>query len=719
MGKVLLGAILSLSVPIGCTAQTSVLPRGCGVSPQTLEILSHLHVPDDPWQPTAERKARKLQELHNGLASSPEDIVLNEEYQDVQIGVIGDGREGVIKEYEERLAKSPQDPILLYLAARALYSWNTKQAMSDLEQALKISPLFGFPHLLLARIYSAPAFSNPAKVAGHLDRYFELCPTTVGVFPELRWSKDRELITRTAERIRMGLKGRTDIEAEAAYPSLWRLEAASQRSDDQAANRQLILSDAQQLRTKQFPRSTDWQMALEDASDMTGKPKVQDDADSEFAHLFPKSEVALELAWSERDAGNPSPTDNATPEAMQTYWKREREITLAFARQSQGAIEPASRAVTAAAHDVSATSGEVREAVDLFQFAQKQNSEDLLTAPPTPLTVAEDLVASGMRLEDVPSLVQEGLALADRMYAGRANSDLSADSAASAGTMRDTFFLYGMFPLVEAYIRMGKMPSAKDTLLQVDDRIREMRPAETASSEEISRYAGMEARFWFLKGFYAETEGRKLDALINYRNSISTFPVRRANPDRREEIMQKAQSLWQQLNGTAEGWNDWAGVSSLSNFYAGSGKGNAWSHLASVRPKLILTDALGHEWKPDDLSKKITFVTLWASWCGPCRAELPYVEKLYEHFKGREDVAVLALNIDDDPKAMDPALKELRVTLPSVAARDFAYDLVPPMALPANWIITPSKSQIFEAPSGSLELWLEKATKACEQANSQ
>jgi hypothetical protein len=95
------------------------------------------------------------------------------------------------------------------------------------------------------------------------------------------------------------------------------------------------------------------------------------------------------------------------------------------------------------------------------------------------------------------------------------------------------------------------------------------------------------------------------------------------------------------------------------------------------------------------------------------------VEKLYEHFKGREDVAVLALNIDDDPKAMDPALKELRVALPSVAARNFAYDLVPPMALPANWIIAPSKSEMFDAPSGSLDAWLEQATRACENTTSQ
>jgi hypothetical protein len=294
-------------MPVGCTAQTSVIPQRCRVSPQTLEILSHLHVPDDPRQPMVERKARKLQEVRKGLAAAAEDVVLNEEYQDVQIGKIGDGREGVIKEYEERLAKGPQDPVLLYLAARALYSWNTKQAMNDLEQALKISPLFSLPHLLLARIYSAPAFSDPAKVAGNLDRYLALCPTKVRIFPELRWSKDRNLILRTAGRIRTGLKGGTDIEAEAAYPDLWRLEAASQRADDQAANRQLILSDARLLRAKQFPRSTDWLTALEDASDMTGNSKVQDDADTEFARLFPKSEVALEVAWSDRDTGNPSP----------------------------------------------------------------------------------------------------------------------------------------------------------------------------------------------------------------------------------------------------------------------------------------------------------------------------------------------------------------------------------------------------------------------------
>jgi thiol-disulfide isomerase/thioredoxin len=131
---------------------------------------------------------------------------------------------------------------------------------------------------------------------------------------------------------------------------------------------------------------------------------------------------------------------------------------------------------------------------------------------------------------------------------------------------------------------------------------------------------------------------------------------------------------------------------------------------------LVFTDALGNRWNPRDLAKKTTFVTMWASWCGPCRAELPYVEKLYQHFRDRNDVAILAFNVDDDPKAMTTALQELKVSIPSIAAHDFAYSIVPQMALPANWIITPSKTEMFGKDNSSHEAWLEGAVTAIEKA---
>ena len=89
----------------------------------------------------------------------------------------------------------------------------------------------------------------------------------------------------------------------------------------------------------------------------------------------------------------------------------------------------------------------------------------------------------------------------------------------------------------------------------------------------------------------------------------------------------------------------------------------------------------------------------------PLRSELPYLEKLYQHFRDRNDVAILAFNVDDDPKSMTTALQELKVSIPLIA-RDVAHSIVPEMALPANWIITPAKTEMFGDDNSSHEAWL-------------
>jgi thiol-disulfide isomerase/thioredoxin len=711
MRRISIGFVTLLVMPIGSAAQFSA--QSCEAPQSIREILAKLRIPEDPRKPAAERKALELEQVRKGLEGTPEDIFLHEAYQDLKIGPIGDQREAVIEEYDKLLAKYPHSPGLLYLAARAQFSLNTKRAIENLEQALILAPKFGLPHLLLAQIYSASAFSDPAKVAQHLDRFSDLCPSSVRIFPDLRWSNDRELISRTVTRVRKALDGRTDTEAEATYPVLWTLEAALERSDNQAENLKRILKDVELLQGKQFARNTAWLSALETAADMCNRPALARDAQNEFAILFPSSTSALWLAISKQTDGNPYPSDNPTTEQMQTFWRREREIELAFARKWPGVLSVARSALRATANDKSATPQLISEAVDLFKHALEQDPEGSLSSPPAAIDAAEELTERRLRLEDVPALVRAGLALTDRTYSNDAKSDLYVGHAESAVARRDSWYLYGYFPLAEALIRLGQLPSATNTLLQIEEKIDKTRPSEGASSGEKFHHAELEARFWYLKGLYEEAEGRKLDALISYRNSIATFPGRRPRPDRRDEVMQDAQRLWKKLGGTTQGWNDWAAQSSLRNFYAGSGESNAWNELARSKPNFVFMDSLGNQWRPEELSKKVTFVNLWASWCGPCRAELPYVEKLYEHFKGRGDVVVLALNIDDNPQAMDVALKELKVALPSVEARDFAYELVPRMALPANWIITPIKTEMFEK-GGTLEGWLEAAIKACE-----
>ena len=242
----------------------------------------------------------------------------------------------------------------------------------------------------------------------------------------------------------------------------------------------------------------------------------------------------------------------------------------------------------------------------------------MLTLPPVPIEAAADLAQRGARLEDIQDLVRLGFALTERIYDANSKSDLYANAARSAQQTRDSWYLWGYFPLLEAHIRLGQFANAKDTLAQAEDALNRTRPTENASSEDEFRHTELEAQLWYLKGLYADRQGRKLDALVAYRNSIATYPPRRPRPDRRDEVMQAAQHLWKEMGGTAQGWSDWAAHSSLTNFYAGSGGPNAWAQLAKAKPGLLLTDSLGNQWRPEDLAKKISFLTLWASWCRPC-----------------------------------------------------------------------------------------------------
>jgi len=61
-----------------------------------------------------------------------------------------------------------------------------------------------------------------------------------------------------------------------------------------------------------------------------------------------------------------------------------------------------------------------------------------------------------------------------------------------------------------------------------------------------------------------------------------------------------------------------------------------------------------------DYTGKIIFVDLWATWCGPCIAELPYMVKLKEKYKGNPSVVFISLSIDDDRAAWKKMLANIK-----------------------------------------------------------
>ncbi|HLW53332.1 MAG TPA: TlpA disulfide reductase family protein [Candidatus Angelobacter sp.] len=75
-----------------------------------------------------------------------------------------------------------------------------------------------------------------------------------------------------------------------------------------------------------------------------------------------------------------------------------------------------------------------------------------------------------------------------------------------------------------------------------------------------------------------------------------------------------------------------------------------------------LTDIQGKPWRLRDLSGKVVVVNFWATWCPPCRKEMPDLEILYNRFKDR-GLVVLAIS-DEDAAKVKPFVAARNVTYP-------------------------------------------------------
>ena len=95
-----------------------------------------------------------------------------------------------------------------------------------------------------------------------------------------------------------------------------------------------------------------------------------------------------------------------------------------------------------------------------------------------------------------------------------------------------------------------------------------------------------------------------------------------------------------------------------------------------------------------DFRDRYTVVHFWASWCGPCKKQLPALKKLHERFAGR-DLAALSLSLDENPASWQAALKGL--DLPGAQGRLGERGAAGVSSVPSYWLLDPRGKIVAKA----------------------
>ena len=92
------------------------------------------------------------------------------------------------------------------------------------------------------------------------------------------------------------------------------------------------------------------------------------------------------------------------------------------------------------------------------------------------------------------------------------------------------------------------------------------------------------------------------------------------------------------------------------------------SEAKQSAPDFTLKDLDGHPFHLKSQRGKAVLIEFWASWCGPCRIEMPFVERLHRRFR-HKGLVVVGIN-DEDPEVAQEFLQDKDFTFPMLVDTD-------------------------------------------------
>jgi peroxiredoxin len=104
---------------------------------------------------------------------------------------------------------------------------------------------------------------------------------------------------------------------------------------------------------------------------------------------------------------------------------------------------------------------------------------------------------------------------------------------------------------------------------------------------------------------------------------------------------------------------------------AGGAEGEASALEGKAAPDFKLKGMDGKEVALSGLKGKVVVLDMWATWCPPCRASLPHLDKLYQSVKDK-GVNVYAVNVQEEADDVEAFVKKTNLTVPVLLDKDGA-----------------------------------------------
>ncbi len=656
-------------------AQPTLPLPGCETSPEVREVLDKkLDSKLLDRMKFGERLALERRTLEDLIARYPREF---EPYQILssRIHQYAPDEYPALRDRWVKMAKDhPDDPLALLLAISALWDKDTPQLIRLLEAARTKAPTFPWPARQLAGLYSTGKRADQNKARENLEAFFAICPGSMDGYAQFLLTKYPSLQPKAAAALRARLKAETDPNRLWDYNRLWGQEFRSRPPQEHDGLRAQVARDLKRLEALDTKDGARWQALLINGYKQTGASKEAITAmEDRLVREYPHSNEAYGIVRNRWDEAHKEPTDANDAAAWAKYQREYQQALKGWIRDYRDSTYLQHEAWFDAIwddHTVSERDGIA--ALDTYlQYANDYKGPAWIWYfyP----KAAQFLIERGWQPARALDLLKQARTdLENTRARDRDNDNLSNDDLQRQkdGQTQQDLHMFGQ--MLKAAMQAGQPAEA----------LKLRGPVEMPLPPDKKFHS----QYWRNRARLEAIQNHTLDALAFYQFALQTRaePPKASRGKLRDDLTDEARSLWKAQGGTEAVWALWSKSAAGGTEQLAEGR---WAKPTKPIPAFELADLTGKIWRLKKLEGKSILINVWATWCGPCQAELPHLQKFYEKVKNRTDIQVLTFNIDANLGLVGPYLREKGYTFPVLPA--YSAGVLDDFGVPQTWVVDP------------------------------